>query len=123
LGTEVGRTIRNSIWTERAVNYAIQQLSINCKDVIPLDAVVISDVRFRSELLTIKRNNGTVIKVVDPKAPPPPEDEHISESELRGIPDFWFDAIWQNEKNGEDKLAESVQDVMAASYFIAKKAK
>ncbi len=118
IGTEVGRTVRITLWTERAVNYSLEQLAVNCPDIVPLDGAVISDVRFRSELLTIKRNGGTVIKVVDPDAPPPPANEHISESELRGIPDYWFDAIWENRKSGESVLEQEVIKIMTSMYGV-----
>ena len=112
LGTEIGRAIRTTIWTDRAVERCLEQLMLNCPDAKTLPGAVISDVRFRSELLTLKRNGAFVVKIVDPNAGPAPENEHISESELRGIPDFWFDSILENPKKGVDRLEMDIQFIM-----------
>lgn len=114
IGTEIGRTVRTTIWTDKAVNYCFEHLALNCpaEGVEALPGAVISDVRFRSELLALKRNGAFVVKIVDPAAGPPPENEHISESELRGIPDFWFDSILENPKKGVDRLEVDIQFVM-----------
>lgn len=60
------------------------------------NSVVITDGRFRNEILKIKELGGFIVKVVDPHAVN--TDMHSSETEQSAIPDSWFDIIIVNNK-------------------------
>lgn len=104
LGTEFGRKIDQNIWVNMALKRADDILvdAFNQKQ-----AVVISDGRFRNEVLAVKRAGGTVIHIVDPQETIA-MDKHQSEAEQDSIPEFWYDLTYVNYKKGLDGLRNDV---------------
>lgn len=104
LGTEFGRKIDQNIWVnialKRADDILVDSLNKN-------QAVVISDGRFRNEVLAVKRAGGVVIHIVNPKEVTT-EDKHQSEAEQDSIPEFWYDLTYVNHKKGVDALRNDV---------------
>jgi len=82
LGTEFGRKIDQNVWVNMALKRADDILvdTLNQKQ-----AVVISDGRFRNEVLAVKKAGGTVIHIVDPQETIA-VDKHQSEAEQDSIP-------------------------------------
>lgn len=115
IGTEIGRQIKNTLWTDIAVNQCIHHLS-TCNTI---QAAVISDVRFRSEILTIQSSGGWIVQVLDPSIYND-INKHSSEAELRGVPTFWFDTILYNDKRFGIESLEYKIDSIIDSYGIKK---
>jgi hypothetical protein len=63
----------------------------------PVDLVVVSDARYRDEILALKSMGAFMIRVVDPNATN--TDQHVSETQMMGIPDSWFSLILTNDRN------------------------
>ena len=107
IGTEFGRTQRYDLWTKKATNDAEKLLNggysysrehgVQAGPKLPYDLVVISDGRFRNEVLNVKKLGGGAIKVVPP-SPTSNAGKHQSESELDNIPYSWFDIVLENNK-------------------------
>jgi hypothetical protein len=90
LGTECGRNnIHPDIWINLAINRAYGLLRTE-------NLVVITDGRFRNEILNVRKNGGKVVKIVTNKPPNMAKMTHQSELELASIPDFWYDAVVEN---------------------------
>lgn len=121
LGTEVGRSINPDMWSNAAI--------INSKGVLAgntdyfssegvfaaagtnRDFVVVTDGRFRNEILNIRQLGGVAIKVVDPAAAKVTSG-HASETSLANIPDTWFDRVIVNNKDhGFKTLRRHVDDL------------
>ena len=112
LGTEFGRSVDPNVWSNHAIQTAKKLLlgvhryekhkGLVADSKYPgPELVVISDVRFRNEVLNIKNGFGMVISVVDPNNASdsgPGVKDHQSEKELNSIPSIWFDCIIQNNK-------------------------
>ncbi len=136
LGTEWGRAFSRNMWVDYALRIADQLLgdptvdyecSIGvCERVEgPLPPlVVITDGRFRNEVLAVRRLGGSVWQV----APPSPSTadvqataaagvaSHISEAEQAGIPQQWYTLKVVNDKSlGLAALASLVED--ASTYL------
>jgi hypothetical protein len=109
LGTEWGRAIDQNLWTNIAVDAAFKLLSNPGLDYIPSEGlvkrksencrwesglVVITDGRFRSEILKVSSVGGFAIKIVRPGVVG--LNSHASETELKDIPEIFFDAIINN---------------------------
>ena len=129
LGTEFGRAVSPDIWSHYALNCAGALLRggvgyDKTLGVFPDKSnpghrlAVITDGRFRNEILNVVSNGGRAIKIVNPA---PPDDTvekagvagHVSESELKGIPDEWYDFTIENDKSkGLNHLADLVSDMM-----------
>lgn len=104
LGTEFGRKIDRNLW----VNMALKRADDILVDTLNQNqAVVISDGRFRNEVLAVKRAGGIVIHIVDPKETVA-IDNHQSEAEQDSIPAFWYDLTYVNYKKGLDGLRNDV---------------
>lgn len=108
LGTEFGRAQKYDLWTAKATADAEKLLNGGHKytrseglyrvpGTLPYDLVVITDGRFRNEVLNVKKLGGFIVKVVPPNAPSN-AGKHQSESELDNIPFSWFSAIIENNK-------------------------
>ena len=78
------------------------------------DFVVITDGRFRNEILNVIEVGGAAVKIINPVDESRDVDAagvrgHTSESELKRIPDSWFLVTLVNDKSrGLDALEETV---------------
>lgn len=81
---DAGRRQDEMIWVNEALNRARQRL---CDG---YNLVVISDARYRNEILAVKELGGIVWKIQRPGHSS--NMTHSSETELIGVPSFWFDA-------------------------------
>ncbi len=132
LGTGFGRKVQRDIWVQTALQTAELLLGGNCtysKSTGLLttdqnhDVVVIPDGRFRSEIMTIKKAGGLVIKIVNPE--PTSKDiggiqGHVSESEQDGIPEWHYDYVLVNDKSAgiqtlDNLVATVVNDIRSKS--------
>ena len=124
LGTEFGRTVSRDIWSNLALSQARELLVGGAtydreKGLQPSDNpghnfVVITDGRFRNEIINVTSMGGISLKVINPV------DEgavvetagikgHRSEAELKGIPEGWYTYLLRNDKSlGLDHLRDEV---------------
>jgi len=102
-GTEFGRAVDTFLWTNLALKTCQEALIDNHS------VAIITDGRFRSEVLAVKKVGGTVVKIVTPTTGEK-LNGHASETELDTIPDSWFDVILLNNKElGLQKLETVVR--------------
>lgn len=119
LGTEWGRRLDPAIWNRVAVDTAFKLLggghtydratglvpACRAEDVPGPSLVVITDGRFRNEVLGVLRVGGSPIEVASPTAAPDADVEragvagHRSETELRGVPRHWYRYRIVNDKS------------------------
>lgn len=93
LGTEWGRAIDSDLWVNLALRRARELLVGGA----PL--VVVTDGRFRNELLAVRATGGATVRLVTQGAGLTGEvSQHSSETEQASIPDSWFDAVLLNDK-------------------------
>lgn len=105
LGTEVGRAIDQNIWVDRAVARANQALM----DGAP--GVVVTDGRFRNEILGFRRHGAYAVKVFGDASSV--VSSHVSEVEIADIPDHFYDLHYQNPKSeGFDGLERGVSRLL-----------
>jgi hypothetical protein len=111
LGTEFGRQLGQNIWSGMAIKtaqkllcggYAYNRLTgvFEFKN-SACDLVVIPDLRFRNEVLSILQIGGTTIRITlnqPDKALVGGIAGHPSEAELGGIPKHWFTSTFVNDK-------------------------
>lgn len=95
LGTEFGRAIDPEVW----FNFAHKE----CKDLLVsgrAELTLITDGRFKSELISAKDHNlmTLLIKVPDDRPRVVGIKGHASEAELRKIPDYWYTEVIVNLK-------------------------
>ena len=121
LGTEVGRALKPLVWVDYAQDAAMQILRTGkgydrtrglMETDTPPQFVVITDGRFRNEVLATKASGGITIKVVDPQAQvlTGAAASHSSETEQDGIPLTWYDIILHNNKlRGLEHLEQTVR--------------
>lgn len=114
LGTEFGRAVSRDIWSNLAlaqardllvggVSYTREGGVQTDKSNPGHDFVVISDGRFRNEILNITAMGGITFKIENPVDEGAAVEAagikgHASEAELKGIPDSWYDFILVNNK-------------------------
>lgn len=128
LGTEWGRKVDPHMWVKPAMDTSFRLLYggydyLPAKGLIPnkntsVPLVVITDCRFRNEVLGIAKNGGKVVLMDSPSSTS--LSEHRSERELDDLPLFYYDYIMRNTRSGdpskkEEELAElriRVQDAM-----------
>lgn len=106
LGTEVGRAIDQDVWASYARRVGRKLLlggyryeresGLMRSHLPPPDYVVTCDLRFLSEVLSIRENNGAVFKVSRPTTQVVGYAGHSSEAELGGIKDHFYTAVLQN---------------------------
>jgi len=103
LGTEVGRALDDWVW----IRYLLEHL--------PDGHVVVDDVRFRNECEALRRAGFRLVRLT---APPevlsarltvrPGEHRdpgHISEHALEGLPNHYWDAVWDTSEPFEATVA------------------
>lgn len=121
LGTEWGRDIDREMWTRYAKNTALRLLSggyeynksvgliINPSS-MP-NVVVITDGRFRNEIISVTSVGGEAWKVQDDRrnVQSPGIQGHASENEQKLIPNYFYKAIIHNDRSQSlDKLSYMV---------------
>jgi hypothetical protein len=105
LGTEWGRKCNPNVW----INYALKRANAALDTA---DFVVISDGRFRNEVLAVKKIGGYVMEVIKPNETS--TATHASETEQDSIPKYWYDTRFVNERR-EDLMSDKfVADVVSA---------
>lgn len=124
LGTEVGRKIEPNMWSNTAIKTAERLLAgdhsyeragglVYEPGRDGYDLAVISDGRFRNEILNVKKMGGIAVKLVNPEGGTAPGIAGHA-SEKGGIPDTWFDNIIVNDKrDGLDALRYQIDDFMS----------
>lgn len=131
LGTEFGRTVSADLWSTIAINtarslliggnrYAREMGLVSDSTQYGYDFVVITDGRFRNEILNVTSIGGRTMKIINPVDESRDTEAagirgHTSESELKRIPDSWFDVILTNDKTqGLDYLNDRVYQIAMA---------
>lgn len=79
----------NDFWINLFLNKTIEHLKNNS------DIVIVTDVRHRNEVLAVKQLGGINVKIK--KTNQVNKSNHISETELDTIPDYWFDYMLVND--------------------------
>lgn len=103
LGTECGRKNAPNRW----IDYALKRSNTLLDE---CGSVVISDGRFRNEVLRVKAAGGIIIKV---DGETNLTTNHQSEVEVATIPQFWYDVVIENNKaDGLEALREKVEAVV-----------
>lgn len=105
---EYARNLEPDLWIDHALTKTAGILDTN-----KADLVVITDGRFRNEILGVKYTNGTVVSVKNTENPDVGISKHPSEMELDSVPYFWYDKIIINNKeNGLEHYKEQIQQMM-----------
>jgi hypothetical protein len=134
LGTEWGRNYgQKDMWVNYATRTALDLLggghsyhrttgAVKDPLVTGYDYVVITDGRFRNELVRVKAIGGKVFHIKAPDVTGAEAERagvqgHTSETEQRGLPQHWFDAVVVNDKRfGFDALEETVGEAMEMTF-------
>jgi hypothetical protein len=120
VGTEVGRAVDRDCWTNYTVRTAKMLLGGGYRyeareGLIPdptynCDLVVVTDCRFRNELVGVKSAGGWSIQVLRPDTADPTGGVagHTSETELGSIPGWFFDTTITNDRTREDLIRQGM---------------
>ena len=133
LGTEWGRSMKPTMWSSFAIESCLKLLAgefdytrekglILNKDQQGYGCAIISDGRFKDEILAVRRIGGTTIKVISSEKVELAGGikNHPSEVQQRTIPDHFYDLIVMNDKSkGLDKLAEQLNLVLGKLPALA----
>lgn len=92
IGTEWARAVDPYLWANIAIRTANQKLMDG------YHLVIIPDGRFPNEILTVKQAGGKIVKVTCPQVAHS-ADPHVSENTLKEYPDWWYDALFENNKD------------------------
>jgi hypothetical protein len=118
LGTEWGRAFSRDMWVDLALRTARELLcggfrydrTLGLVEVpfavsgdqtrrYSVDLVVVTDGRFRNELLAVRAAGGATVKIVSQGAGlHGTAASHASETEQTSIPESWFDVVLTNDK-------------------------
>lgn len=137
LGTEFGRMINRNVWVDHATKTAKRLLEgqvtynktygLRLSDDPGQKLVVITDGRFRNEILNVSMLGGKALKISPPSARTLDAAAvdvagikgHASEAEQNSIPDFWYNTIYVNDKSlGLEQLRFNVANVILPSLGI-----
>lgn len=110
VGTEFFRSLDKDIWTK----YAIKTAKNALKDG-EADMVVLTDCRFRNEIVAIKECGGSVFLITSTAATQN-VPQHASETVLNGIPNYWFDKTFVNLKTSVQNAEGIATDIWAQAY-------
>ncbi len=134
LGTEYGRHFKNDIWSSYTLDVAVPAIKnnkvysryegvIDAPENQPATGAIITDVRFGNELVEIQKRGGFVIKLVrlskkgkENTAEAAGIKNHVSEAEIRSIPDEAFDLILEME-DGPDVVYPRLEKMFAEREF------
>lgn len=112
LGTEVGRSLHKDMWIDYAI-WTAEKLLVGGSDCFRdkglvvdkhcrgYNQVLITDGRFRNEILAVRKLGGLAVRVLPAHDPQKNVGiaGHASEVEMRTIPNGWFTHILQNNKD------------------------
>jgi hypothetical protein len=135
LGTEWGRAMSKDMWINYAKTAALKLLSggyrydrrhglIADENEVGPAFAIITDGRFRNELVSVLTLGGQTWKIASPQADGKAAEAagvvgHKSETEQRQIPDHFYSAILHNDKSLGLKALEARVRAMVASRFPA----
>lgn len=129
LGTEWGRAFSKNMWIDLALRNARALLEGGCAhsrtegvvdSVYPAPAyrlAVITDGRFRNEILAVRAAGGATVKIVSPGPRlSGTAGAHVSETEQDSMPHNWFDVVLTNYKAAglgtlQDNVAELLHEI------------
>lgn len=130
LGTDWGRSYKHDLWYKVAKTSALKLLgggySYDSKDGSPkvdktnigYDWVVITDGRFRNEILSVTKSGGVAVMIKrDVKKI---HEQHQSEREITKIPEHYFRYIVNNsgsKESFEKKIKKLMADVMQVTHL------
>ncbi len=132
LGTEFGRNLSKEVWTTYARKIAMKLLGGHGtytaqggfkESTDNHNFVIISDGRFRNEIVGVKALGGVAIKIHSPSADNSAVEKagiagHRSETEQLGVPNHFFDAVVHNDKaKGLATLEYIVKDTVETLYL------
>lgn len=80
-----------NIWIDETLGEAEKDLKQGITDLS-----IVSDGRYRQEILEVKKRGGLVVKIFGRANASAAETNHSSERELYDIPSFWFDLLVPN---------------------------
>lgn len=127
MGTEWGRTVSPTIWADYAFKNArrvlggaagyMKEMGVVEDPLTWAEYVVITDGRFRNEIVGVSYLNGVALHVTgrDKDGPNVGIAGHKSEKELDGIPSHFYDETIVNDQ-GFEELYDQVADAMAVNY-------
>jgi len=132
LGTEFGRAVDKDMWSSLALLTASKLLDgghsysrekgLLFTNNPPPGWVLITDVRFRNEVLNIKAHGGWILEVINPASTGPSTvgiAGHASETELASIPATWTDVRFTNDKElGLDAAREQVKMLVRQLFKV-----
>lgn len=124
MGTEWGRNLSRDMWTNAALRIAFDLLAGNSRydrNTAELvadpsfkgpDLVVITDGRFRNEIVNVLRSGGQVVRIDSPNSDGTNTEKagvkgHQSEAEQKGLPVHFFTGFILNDKSKGLRAAES----------------
>jgi hypothetical protein len=128
MGTEWGREIKPSMWIEKAVGNArklveggfgyARGVGLRHDKDKSFDYAIITDGRFRNEMLAVRFLGGAALRVIRPSkaAQTVGIAGHRSEKELDTIPEHFYSGTIMNDSTF-DELYERVMDEMEFHYF------
>lgn len=99
-------------------DYFARETSLECSQMLGFgdcDLAIISDGRFRNEILKVKEMGGTAILVSSDMSV---IDEHRSEKELAYIPNKWFDYVINNDKGHLESAQKEFKSIVEAKSGI-----
>lgn len=119
-GTEYMRqNLGEDFWTKAGLKTASKLLHGDCTyhrlrglisdPAYTLNAVVITDCRFRNEVLAIKRAGGLVFRIDRDGGSRTKEKKHASEVEQSSVPQFWLDGVFRNRFDSAEHFADVVR--------------
>lgn len=128
LGTEWGRGFDPRVWIKagaRTVDALLEGGQTYDRRVGLIESptsfagsVIVTDGRFRNELVGLKVQGFKVVNITAPAVPGTAAiATHGSEREQKTIPQHWFDARIFNSKDGLGKLEEQVRRLVDFLYF------
>lgn len=108
LGTEFARAQNRNVWVDLGIRTAFELLGGQRSYVRTVglfqsttpgpEFVVVTDGRFRNEIVKFASIGAIPVKILDPDANKDPSG-HASEDEQKTIPDHYFGVIFENDKN------------------------
>lgn len=104
VGLAARKEISDTYWIDTGLEKAHEMLVTG-----EADLVIITDVRFKNEVLAIRKLGGKVYKIeADVFEGVVGVAGHPSETELNSIPSFWFDEVYTNTKTDTQTKAQII---------------
>lgn len=114
LGTEFGRLIDPNIWNRIAMDKSKERLLSGEANIM-----IITDGRFKNEILNTKLSNGMAVYVLSPEGKDTSVGVkgHASEEELKKVPFYWFDEVIVNNKRLGLDFYKNQMEQFCTKYF------